>query len=184
MAWHTHAGGGHVRCAAPPSGCLSFCHNHDRLSPQIRRTDYAQARCRSRFLQVDPVEGGSANDYDYVEGDPVNGFDLAGTCKTKHPGSWPWGDVRSIRCRASHAVGHVRHAPRTAYRGSVRAARATKSFFHTHHFERSKCVGQLIWTFSGKASGNPTKAWPQVGVGTKCVRLPTGPGTDVRPDAI
>jgi hypothetical protein len=25
------------------------------------------------------VEGGSSNDYDYVAGDPVNGFDLAGT---------------------------------------------------------------------------------------------------------
>jgi RHS repeat-associated protein len=32
-----------------------------------------------RFLQVDPVDGGSANDYDYVYGDPVNGSDLDGT---------------------------------------------------------------------------------------------------------
>ncbi len=31
-----------------------------------------------RFLQVDPVEGGSANDYDYVGGDPVNDSDLDG----------------------------------------------------------------------------------------------------------
>jgi RHS repeat-associated protein len=31
-----------------------------------------------RFLQVDPVEGGSANDYDYVNGEPVNGLDLDG----------------------------------------------------------------------------------------------------------
>jgi hypothetical protein len=31
-----------------------------------------------RFLQVDPVAGGSCNDYDYVCGDPVNGFDLDG----------------------------------------------------------------------------------------------------------
>ncbi len=31
-----------------------------------------------RFLQTDPVEGGSANDYDYVNQDPVNLVDLVG----------------------------------------------------------------------------------------------------------
>jgi RHS repeat-associated protein len=33
-----------------------------------------------RFLQVDPVEGGSANDYDYTNQDPVNQLDLDGRC--------------------------------------------------------------------------------------------------------
>jgi len=33
-----------------------------------------------RFLQTDPVAGGSANDYDYVNGDPLNGSDLNGAC--------------------------------------------------------------------------------------------------------
>nr|MBA2608358.1 RHS repeat-associated core domain-containing protein [Actinomycetota bacterium] len=31
-----------------------------------------------RFLQTDPIEGGSANNYDYVAGDPVNKVDLDG----------------------------------------------------------------------------------------------------------
>ena len=34
-----------------------------------------------RFLEVDPVEGGSANDYDYVAGDPINSFDIDGRCR-------------------------------------------------------------------------------------------------------
>jgi hypothetical protein len=33
-----------------------------------------------RFLCVDPIEGGSANDYDYVNADPINKTDLDGQC--------------------------------------------------------------------------------------------------------
>ena len=39
-----------------------------------------------RFIEVDPIEGGTANDYAYVD-DPINAFDLDGRC-----GAWgnPW----------------------------------------------------------------------------------------------
>ncbi len=36
-----------------------------------------------RFLTPDPILGGSANAYDYADQDPVNAFDLDGTCSTK-----------------------------------------------------------------------------------------------------
>jgi RHS repeat-associated protein len=35
-----------------------------------------------RFLAVDPIDGGSLNNYDYAGQDPVNGYDLGGTMST------------------------------------------------------------------------------------------------------
>ena len=50
-----------------------------------------------RFFQVDPIKGGSANDYDYAGADPINNFDLDGRC-------WSW--CPHIRWRrTSHAIG-------------------------------------------------------------------------------
>lgn len=42
-----------------------------------------------RFIEVDPIEGGSANDYDYVDGDPVNRIDNTGTAA--HSTWYSWG---------------------------------------------------------------------------------------------
>nr|CEL21715.1 hypothetical protein [Kibdelosporangium sp. MJ126-NF4]CTQ92496.1 hypothetical protein [Kibdelosporangium sp. MJ126-NF4] len=53
-----------------------------------------------RFLQTDPVAAGSANDYDYTSGDPVNYNDLTGTIPTGGGGGGrgPDGCENSPRC--------------------------------------------------------------------------------------
>jgi len=80
--------------------------HEDGLQPVVEMGARQYSPLLGRFLEVDPVEGGSANDYDYVSGDPVDDEDLDGTCRTHHHG-W-WGHVRSFRCRASHAFGQFR----------------------------------------------------------------------------
>jgi RHS repeat-associated protein len=48
------------------------------LQPIIEMGARQYSPLLGRFLQVDPVEGGSANDCDYANADPVNQFDLDG----------------------------------------------------------------------------------------------------------
>ena len=67
-----------------------------------------------RFLSVDPIEGGSCNDYDYVCGDPVNGLDLTGThCSWRHPHHCAGAAVRAVVDYAT--AGDLKRQDRESY---------------------------------------------------------------------
>jgi RHS repeat-associated protein len=66
-----------------------------------------------RFLQSDPVLGGSCNDYDCVCGDPVNSFDINGKyADGGSPAHWKWVQVQTAAAKA------VKAATPTARKGS------------------------------------------------------------------
>lgn len=71
-----------------------------------------------RFLQTDPVYGGSANTYDYTGGDPVNMLDLDGRrvvngkCYRYGGSKKGWFNVGCPKYKASSVIGNIKRTVR------------------------------------------------------------------------
>jgi RHS repeat-associated protein len=122
--------GAKQRLTALPSGAITM--GARVYVPQI-----------GRFLQVDPVIGGSANDYDYAFQDPVNQFDLDGRCPV---------------CVVGAVV-----AVRAAYTGyktyrAVRAVKTARTTVSTVHDVARTRASNTAWKAATKTVNAPVRA--------------------------
>ena len=103
-----------------------------------------------RFIEVDPVEGGSANDYDYVAGDPISGRDLDGQAC--------WWIFRDRKCQTGDAIKSFKSGLK-AFRNvksAIDAANNALSCLDSRGANVAACVSILLGSVRGLAAAPAT----------------------------
>lgn len=116
-----------------------------------------------RFLQVDPVPGGSANAYDYANQDPLNGFDLDGrTARGNHRSSefqdWSDAELEHFYRQPSTSKAMKQKIKKEQKARGSRGSRSTDSKKskgrnnrHHHRHHHSNYRRYATWGFGGAA---------------------------------
>jgi RHS repeat-associated protein len=99
-----------------------------------------------RFLSPDPVEGGSANAYDYTDQDPVNGFDLNGKVSGCGVEVWAFSENHRIYSYADYNCNKAAWpGGHTLQKVEVRFERHSKGWWDENIEGEFEVKGHAVW---------------------------------------
>ena len=113
-----------------------------------------------RFLSVDPVEGGSFNNYDYANQDPVNAYDLDGRCPVCiRIGHALWRLIKGAGKKGPKARGTLVPSQRTiAHYQRQLAEHGVRSLLKSARSELSEINRHLVALYQAQQTGARTDA--------------------------